>query len=147
MNHTLEAYDATRSKILTMMDYHGEPQSLINDFNQVIHVARKRFARYSVCATPCNEQCLGSSIAEANHSSYVGRIGGGSWDDPATQVKDCILRMQELSVTSTGDRLQQAATPRALKPSLLCLLSCQSADSRSVKNNTRNLQSTTAVHC
>jgi hypothetical protein len=94
---SLEAYKATRSKILTMTDYCGEPQSFINYFNQVIHVARKQFARYSVRATPCNEQCLGSSIAEANHSSYVGRIGGGSRDDPATQVKDCILRMQELS--------------------------------------------------
>ncbi len=66
-SYSLEAYKATRSKILTMMDYRGEPQSLINYFNQVIHVARKRFARYSVRATPSNEQCLGSSIAEANH--------------------------------------------------------------------------------
>ena len=93
----MEAYETIRLKILQMMDDRGEPQSLINYFNQVIHVARKRFARYSVRATPCNEQRLGSSIAEANHSSYVARIGGGSWDDPATQVKDCIVRMQELS--------------------------------------------------
>ena len=96
-SYSLEMYEATRSKILTMMDCRGEPQSLYHYFNNVIHVARKRFARYSVHATPCNEGRLGSSIAEANHSSYVARIGGGSWDDPAMQVKDCINRMQELS--------------------------------------------------
>ena len=93
----MEAYETIRLKILTMMDYRDEPQSLRNYFHQVIHVARKRFARYSVCATPCNEGRLGSSIAESNHASYVAHIGSGSWDDPAIQVKDCILRMQALA--------------------------------------------------
>ncbi|KAI2489562.1 hypothetical protein MHU86_25031 [Fragilaria crotonensis] len=96
-SYSLDAYETIRSKILAMMDCRGEPQSLLNYFNNVIHVARRRFARYSVNAIPCNEERLGSSIAEANHSSYVARIGGGSWDDPAMQVKDCILRMQELA--------------------------------------------------
>ncbi|KAI2503990.1 hypothetical protein MHU86_10487 [Fragilaria crotonensis] len=96
-SYSLEAYETIRLKILNMMDCRGEPPSLHNYFNDVIHGARQRFARYSVHATPCNEGRLGSSIAEANHSSYVARIGGGSWDDPATQVKDCIVRMQELS--------------------------------------------------
>ncbi|KAI2507013.1 hypothetical protein MHU86_7398 [Fragilaria crotonensis] len=96
-SYSLEAYETIRLKILTLMECRAEPQSLQNYFHQVIHAARKRFARYSVLATPCNEGRLGSSIAEANHSSYVARIGGDSWDDPATQVKDCILRMQELS--------------------------------------------------
>ena len=96
-SYSLEAYETIRSKILTMMDCRDEPQSLRNYFNNFIHDARKRFARYAVHATPCNEDRLGSSIAEANHASYVARIGGGSWDDPVTQVKDCILRMQELS--------------------------------------------------
>jgi hypothetical protein len=31
------------------------------------------------------------------HASCVAQIGGGSWDNPATQVKDCIICMQELS--------------------------------------------------
>jgi hypothetical protein len=96
-SYSLEAYETIRLKILSMMDLRGEPQSLRTYFDQVIHAARKRFTRYSVHTTPCNEGRLGSSIAESNHSSYVARIGGGSWDDPATQVKECILRMQELS--------------------------------------------------
>ncbi|KAI2508888.1 hypothetical protein MHU86_5498 [Fragilaria crotonensis] len=79
------------------MESRDEPQSLNNYFNNIVHAGRHRFARYSVCATPCNEELLGSSVAESNHASYVARIGGGSWDDPATQVKDCIQRMSELS--------------------------------------------------
>jgi hypothetical protein len=89
-----------------MMDCCGEPQRLINYFNQVIHAARKGFARYSVCATPCNEQRLGSSITEANHSSYVGCIGVDSWDDCATQVKNYILCIQELSDKRTSFRVK-----------------------------------------
>ena len=96
-SYSLEAYETIRLKILTMMDLRDEPQSLRNYFHQVIHVARMRFARYSVCATPCNEGRLGSSIAESNHASYIAHIGSGSWDDPAIQVKDCILRMQALA--------------------------------------------------
>ena len=45
----------------------------------------------------------------------------------------------------TGNRLQQAVTPHMIKPLPTCLLSCQSMDSRSVKKNTRNLQSTSAA--
>jgi hypothetical protein len=96
-SYKLEAYKTIRLEILTMKDCCGEPQSLHDYFHQVIHVARKQFARYSVHATPCNEGHLGSSIAESSHSSYIAQIGGGSWDNPATQVKDCILRMQALS--------------------------------------------------
>ena len=96
-SYSSERYETIRSKILTLMESQSEPQSLYDYFNNTIHVARKRFTRYSVHATPCNEERLGSSIAEANHASYVARIGGGSWDDPATQVKDCIICMQELS--------------------------------------------------
>jgi hypothetical protein len=96
-SYTLEAYEKTRSLILATMESRDEPQSLNNYFNNVIHAGRHRFARYSVCATPCNEELLGSSVAESNHASYVARIGGGSWDDPAMQVKDCIQRMSELS--------------------------------------------------
>ncbi|KAI2492514.1 hypothetical protein MHU86_22054 [Fragilaria crotonensis] len=96
-SYTLEDYEKTRLMILTTMESRDEPQSLNNYFNNIVHAGRHRFARYSVCATPCNEELLGSSVAESNHASYVARIGGGSWDDPATQVKDCIQRMSELS--------------------------------------------------
>ncbi len=50
-SYLLEAYETIRS-ILSMMDCHGEPQSLIEYFNQVIHVGRKQFAAYAVRATP-----------------------------------------------------------------------------------------------
>ena len=114
-SYSLEAYETIRSKILTMMDCRDEPQSLRNYFNNVIHDARERFARYAVHATPCNEDRLGSSIAEANHASYVARIGGGSWDVPVTQVTDCILRMQELSNkrASIRDQYRQQSAARS----------------------------------
>ena len=125
-SYSSEAYETIRSQILAMMDCRGEPQSLYNYFNNVIHDARKRFARYSVHATPCNEERLGSSIAEANHASYVARIGGGSWDDPVMQVKDCILRMQELSNkrASIRDqyRRQSAARSHTTRDKTLALM-------------------------
>ena len=105
-SYTLEDYEKTRSRILTSMDCRGEPESLYNYFNNIVHAARDRYARYSVRTTPYNEELLGSSVAESNHSSYVARIGGGSWDDPATQVKDCILRMSELSNKRASQRDQ-----------------------------------------
>ena len=105
-SYSSEQYEAIKSKILALMESRSEPQSLCDYFHNTIHVGRKRFARYSVHATPCNEERLGSLIAEANHASYVARIGGGSWDDPATQVKDCIIRMQERSNKSARTRDQ-----------------------------------------
>jgi hypothetical protein len=96
-SYALKVYEKTRSLILTTMESKNKPQSLNNYFNSIIHSGRHRFACYSVCATPCNkEELLGSLVAQSKNASYVARIGGGSWDDPVTDVKDCIQRMLEL---------------------------------------------------
>ena len=56
----------------------------------------------------------------------MARIGGGSWDDPATQVKDCIVRMQELSNKRASFRdqyrRQSAASSQTLCDRTLALM-------------------------
>jgi hypothetical protein len=57
-----------------------------------VHGHRRQFARCYVSKYRFNLGREGSSAAEANHSSYVKRIGASSVEEPAVMVKDCMKR-------------------------------------------------------
>jgi hypothetical protein len=57
-----------------------------------VHGHRRQFVRCYVTTYRFNLGREGSSCAEANHSSYVRRIGESSIEEPAVMVKNCMNR-------------------------------------------------------
>ncbi|MGH7954495.1 MAG: hypothetical protein ACREOZ_00890, partial [Gloeomargaritales cyanobacterium] len=94
-NRTIQKiYDALQHRI-DLVDY-------MKDYER----NRQHFASYIINATCGTVKLRGSSIAEANHASYVARIGQASVDDISLSCKSTLQRQFDISVAKNEEIAQ-----------------------------------------